>query len=158
MNLIIWYDGGYLNAKSELHNILAKMGDQKAQMDLLGPGMISVTTNLKPLRIIEQLQEISVNDPEDIKYIIRAMPVDEFCEIGEFNAVLREDIKGLIGSDLYSIEVGVVKGSEGDLKARAQSVIGGRIDENHPQKTLRLTVIENHIAVSLLTPKKEFKR
>ena len=139
MNIIVFYDGGYMNGKSEIHNALVKAGDQKAEMELLAPGIIGVETEANSREVISNLQEAVMANPDSLSYTLKWVPVDYWCNADEVEKVIKEDIKPVVGDVLYRVEVYVHEGGKkpAPLKKAIQESIKGRLNDDYPQKIVR---------------------
>jgi len=152
MNIIVFYQGGYMDAKSELKDLLRKMGDDKANVEILVPGVVGVETELNPRRFTEELRDMQAGDPESVRCIAKAVPIDDWCAVEEVGKVVKEDFKSVIADALYRVDVQVHRGDANadEITKVVQEVINGRIDVDHPQKIIRVDVFDKQASVSLL--------
>ncbi len=162
-NLLVSYDpkGGYMSGKGEIHNILTKLGDQKAEQELLVPGIIGVKTKLVARDVVEEVREMYVGDPNALNFAIKWVPVDYWCDatIDSIKAVVKEEIKDMITStDHYAIEI--VKHRSAlqpeKITEAISPMLRGKMNIEHPQKILRIELFDNKAAVTLLQPKNIF--
>jgi len=163
-NLIASYSssGGYLAGKNEIHAILTKLGDQKSGQELLVPGIIGISTVLKSRDVIEELRELAASDPDSIKFTLKWVPADYWCDatLDAIKTTFKEEIKDLIlADDQYVIEILPHRTSlktEQILDA-IKPWLRGKISE-HPQKILRIELFDKRATVTLLKPKDIFSR
>lgn len=160
MKLIAEYEGGYLNAKAEIENIIRMKGDDKPSVEILVPGVIGVKTELNPRRVVEELRETQVTEPDKIKFLKRVAPVDEWCALGEVVSTVRDDFKSVIADALFRVDVVVHRGdaNAGELAGQITGVLAGRYEENRPQKVVRVDVFDKQAAVSLVKELDVFSR
>ncbi len=164
-NLIVSYSssGGYMSGKSEIQNLLTKLGDQKAEQELLAPGIIGVATVLKSRDVIEELRELSASDPESIKFTTKWIPADFWCEatVESIKNTIKEEIKDLIlADDQYMLEILPHRTSlkpESIIEA-LRPWIRGKINIERPQKIVRIELFDNKASITLLKPKDLFFR
>jgi len=134
--LSVSYDStaGYLSAKNEIVQLLRALGDQKAEIELLMPGMVLVKTSLVARKVTEELRERYVNDPESIKATLSWIPVDFVCSptLSDIKSTIREELKFMITpSDTYRI--GVIcttkKVNEKEIIQAIQGTLSGKENE-----------------------------
>jgi len=164
-NLIISYSSsaGYMSGKSEIQDLLTTLGDQKANQELLAPGIIGVATVLKSRDVIEELREFAANDPESIKCTTKWVPADFWCDanVEAIKSLVKEEIKDLIlPEDQYMLEILPHRTS-----LKPESIIDalrpwlkGKISVERPQKILRIELFDNKASITLLKPKDIFVR
>lgn len=162
MNLIVHYgSAGYMNAKSEIHAILTKLGDQKEEQELLAPGVIGVTTKLDARKVVVEVKDQYVFDPESIKATSEWEPADNWCDatIDAITKTIREDIREFMTSeDLYTIDVDEhnSKLEKAEVAKAAASFMRGRLDYERPNKTLIIELFETKACVTLALKKDVF--
>jgi tRNA(Ser,Leu) C12 N-acetylase TAN1 len=162
-NLLVSYDpkAGYMTGRNEVQRILAKFGDQKAQMELLVPGIIGVSTSLKNRDVIEEVKEMFAGDPLSIESTLKWVPCDFWCEgtIEGIKSAVKEEIKDLITSDdQYAIDVAKHR-SELHTKEVIEAVaplIRGKVNLDYPQKIIRIELFDKKATITLLTSKDIF--
>ncbi len=149
-----------MDAKGELYNILSKLGDQKADTELLGPGTIAVTTVLNSRRVIESVQDNFVGDPDSVRFVKKMIPVDFFIDLSELKSTVREDIRPVIQDNLYRVDVFVHRGNADNNLIRNEVVelIRGRVNEDHPQLIVRVDIFESKAVIGLLKGSDIFSR
>lgn len=134
--LSVSYDStaGYLSAKNEIVQLLRALGDQKAEIELLMPGMVLVKTSLVARKVTEELRERYVNDPESIKATLSWIPVDFVCSptLSDIKSTIREELKFMITpSDTYRIEIicTTKKVNEKEIIQAIQGTLSGKENE-----------------------------
>lgn len=162
-NLIVSYSSsaGYMSGKSEIQNLLTKLGDQKANQELLAPGIIGVATVLKARDVVEELREFAASDPESIKCTTKWVPADYWCDanVETIKSLVKEEIKDLIlPEDQYLLEIlphrTVLKSEQ--IIGSIKPWLKGKINIDRPQKILRIELFDNKASITLLKPKDIF--
>jgi len=68
-------------ASSELFELLNQIGDEYPDIIKTGIlGLLVANTNLEPLKVIEEVRRIVIEDPLRIRYILRIIPIDAVVE------------------------------------------------------------------------------
>ena len=162
-NLLVYYDpdAGYMSGKGEVHAILTDLGDQKAEQELVVPGVIGVSTVLKARSVVEEARELFLAEPLSFTCTIKWVPVDFWCNatIDEIKAVVKEEIKDMIVSDdLYSIEIVKHRSElhEEQIIEAVTPMLRGKVSLDHPQKILRIELCDTKASVTLLRPENVF--
>lgn len=151
MNLIVEYEGGYLNGKSEIESVIRKLGDDKVEIEILVPGVLGIKTELTARRVTEELRELMMGE-SGFKFIKKAIPIDEWVAVEEVPKLVEEDFKSVIADALYRVDVVVRKGDvdANALVEKVKKVVNGRYEENRPQKIIRVEVFDKQAGVSLI--------
>lgn len=150
-NIIVKYgNAGYLAAKAEIHAVLVKLGDQKAEQELLQPGAIGVKTKIDARKCIEDARELYLGDPDSFKATKQWIPADYWCEptLEAIKKTLREEIKEFVTPlDHYCISFAKNKSSLSDEEVIGMIVpqLAGKIDADHPQKTLFVEIYDKAV-------------
>ena len=159
-NLLVSYasNAGYMSGKSEIHNILTKLGDQKSEQELLVPGIIGVKTKLAAREVVEEVSEMLATDPDSVKFTIKWVPADFWCaaSIDAVKQIVKEDIKDSFSSnDVYNLEIINHRSSlnADDLMNAVKPLLKGRLDADFPQKILRIELFDKRASITLLKPK-----
>ena len=164
MNLIVHYgSAGYLNAKSEIHSILTKLGDQKEEQELLAPGVIGVATKLDPRKVIVEVKDQYASDPESIRSTHEWEPADNWCDpsVDAITKTIREDIREFMTpNDLYVIEIDEhnSKLAKADVVKAVTLYLRGKLDYDRPNKTLVIELFDTKACVTLALKKDVFLR
>lgn len=146
-----------MNARNEIQNLVTKLGDQKASIEILVPGWIGVKTEVDARKIVEELRELFLADPQGIKTLKEIVPHDNWCEasIQKIKQTVNIEATDLFADeDIYKIDVHVKKSdlSPEEIKETVSPMLKGREDENHPQKILRIDVFGQWAAITVLRP------
>lgn len=162
--LCVSYDSnaGYFAAKNEIVQILRAAGDQKAEAELLAPGLLLVKTTIISRKVTEELHERYVNDPESIKATLQWIPVDFLCapNLADIKSTVREELNFLIiPKDTYKLTIQSVnpKISEKEIRSAALGILRGKEDET-AQHEIRIEVYNEQAFVSYLRNKDIFTR
>ena len=158
-NLLVSYDSksGYMSGKSEIHNILTKLGDQKAEMELLVPGIISVKTTLDAREVVEEVREMFAGDPNSLSCTLKWVPVDYWCDAtpDQIKATVKEEIKDLfVPDDQYVVDVLAHRSAltSEQIISAIVPLLKGKVNLDHPQKVIRIELFDKRACVSLLKP------
>lgn len=162
-NLIVSYDpnGGYMSGKSEIHNILTKLGDQKSEQELLVPGIIGVKTKLAARDVVEEVREMYAGDPNSLSFTLKWVPADYWCDatLDSIKAMVKEEIKDMfMADDVYAVAV-VRHRSELSKEQIIEAVapmLKGKVNLDFPQKVLRIELFDKRASITLLKPKDVF--
>lgn len=155
-NLIVTYGtAGYLAAKNEVHNCLTGLGDQKSEQELLVPGVLGVKTKLAARKVLEELKDLHVQDPQNMTVTNSWFPADFWCEtnIDAIRNVVKEEIKDMMtASDRYDLQVINRKGSlsRDELVAELKPLLKGTMTEEFPNKLVRIEVFDKLTCVTLV--------
>jgi len=155
-NIIVKYgNAGYLAAKGEIHSVLTKLGDQKAEQELLQPGVIGVKTKIDSRKCIEDARELYLGDPDSFKATKQWIPADYWCEptIDAIRKTVREELRELVtAQDKYVISFAKNKSalSEEELLNIIVPFLSGKIDVDYPQKTLFIEIYEKAVVTLTL--------
>ena len=163
-NLLVSYnpDAGYMNGKAEIQDTLTKLGDQKAEMELIVPGIIGVTTELTARVVVEEVREMFLGDPTHFKSTSTWSAVDYWCpaNIDDIVKVVKQEIRDVIAdNDQFAITV-ITHRSEVDEKKVVEAVlplIRGKENVDHPQKIVRIELFDEAATVSLIAPSDVFE-
>lgn len=155
-NLIVYYaaHGGYLSSKIEVHNLLTKFGDQKADIELLCPGVMAVKTSLDARKVVDNLSDLYVKEPSALNYTVKWIPVDYWCSPAEIVSTVKDEYRTMFApTDQFSVKI-VSRGklNEQELLSSLKPFLRGSINDEHPQKILRIEVFDKLVAVALLRP------
>lgn len=68
-------------ASSELFALLNQIGDEAPDVIKTGIlGLLIAKTNLQPIKVIEELRKIVIEDPLRIRFLLRLIPIDTVVE------------------------------------------------------------------------------
>ncbi len=157
INVIVKYrsSAGFMTAKAEIQDILTRQGDQKAEMELLAPGVIGVASKLKNRDIVENTREAYVEDPDSLKATTEWIPVDAWCAVDRILPFAREELQAsFFDNDRVLVEVIVHRGSAKaeEIKKSLLSLVKGVIYDVNPSKVLRVDIADNNAGVTLMKP------
>jgi len=162
--LCVSYDSnaGYFAAKNEIVQLLRAMGDQKAEVELLAPGLLLVKTNNVSRKVTEELHERYVNDPESIKATFQWIPADFLCapSLTDIKSTVREELNFLIiPTDTYRLSVVSVNQNvnEKELRKTVLGILRGKESET-AQHEVRIEVYNENAFVCYLRNKDIFTR
>jgi len=160
INIVIYYssDAGFMTAKQEIHNILTKLGDQKEETELVVPGVIGLKTKLDARKVIDELNELYVNDPNSVTATVKWIPVDYWCNADNKSIldVFKDEFKTMFSeTDHYNIEI---TNEKPGLLDTLKPWIKGTINKEKPQKILKIELFGENAYISLLRPHNIFSK
>lgn len=147
-------------AQDEILELLDLFGDQEAEAEITEvKGLLIAKTVLDPLEVIEQLKGLVAEEPWQVRYILRVIPV-EIVVPSELEEI-RQAAKGLarkIGMDSFRITV-EKRHSPLDsidvIKAIA-SEIDSKVDLENPAWIVLVEIVGGQSGVSVLRPDQVF--
>src|SRR3989344_9619385 len=153
--LIVKYgSAGYFSAKKEVHNVIAKLGDQKDDEELFAPGFITVITKCDGRKVVEEARELFMSNPDGFSCTSEWIPVTVWCSTDEIVKTIKEDIAQLItAEEEYSIEIIKHQNqiTDEEIINKIVPLLKGKPGYN-PYKTIRIQIAEKKVAISLLKP------
>jgi len=150
-----------MNGKAEIQDTLTKLGDQKAEMELIVPGIIGVTTELTARVVVDEVREMFLTDPMHFKATSTWAVVDYWCpaNVDDIAKVVRQEIQEVVTeNDRFAVHV-ITHRSELDEKKVVEAVlplIRGKENVDHPQKIVRIELFDEAATVSLIAPSNVF--
>ncbi len=160
-NLIIKYSQkyGYIAGRAEIHNLLARLGDQKEEQELIIPGIIGVKTSLNPRRVVEEITEIHLAEPNSLNATIAWVPADYWCEasVESIQSTIKEEV-AMLPDDQYTVEIILNnnKLEKEKLEDALKKVIKAKYSPV-PKKIIRIEIFDKQAAITVLKPREEFK-
>jgi len=150
MNILVRYEDGYMNAKAELNHILRSLGDSKANIEILCPGMLGIETEIDGRKFAQELQDIAATNPETLKHVKAASPVDDWCATAELLATIKQEIKPRIDESLYRVDITVHQGeADADtLKQEIYEACKGRVEEDHPERIIKVDIFDKQASAA----------
>jgi tRNA(Ser,Leu) C12 N-acetylase TAN1 len=149
-------------AKGELRQQLNSLGDSSPGIErTIARGILGVRTFLDPRKVVAKLNERATENPNAISYVLKLRPVDLWT------APTIADLKVAVSSLKEQIKPGETWGMEVELRRFTilhkleiieplAELIDEKVDLKSPDKTLRIEILGNAAAVSLLKPEDVF--
>ena len=149
------------DACSEIWFLIGEMGDREVKVDKTGiTGLIAAKTMLNPFMIIEKLRAILKERPQDIRYTLRAIPVEKvvrtnLSEIKEAVAELADKI-GPNETFRVTVEKRFTSIKTRDMIEAAAADIQNKVDLAKPDKIIMIEVVGGFTGVSIVKPEDIF--
>jgi tRNA acetyltransferase TAN1 len=150
--------GGLPKARSELRGQLTTLGDPSSIIEsTIAKGILGVRTTVEPRTVVAKLNELVAENLDSINYVLKLRPVDLWT------AARLEDLKIAVSSLRKQIGPGERWGMEVELRRFTAlhkmeiieplaELIDEKVDLRNPQKTVRIEILSNAAAVSVLKP------
>jgi tRNA(Ser,Leu) C12 N-acetylase TAN1 len=154
--------GSWRKAKAELGRQLKSLGDSSPVIErTIARGVLGVRTSLDPRNVVARLNELVVENPNAINYILKLRPVDLWT------APTIADLKVAVSSLKGQIRPGETWGMEVELRRFTSlgkmqiiqplaELIDEKVDLRNPHKTVWIEILGNAAAVSVLKPEDLF--
>lgn len=164
MDLLVSYSWRHFGpAKNEIIRLLHQFGDANPQVERTSVwGIAIVHTSLDTRQVIGLCKQRLDNDPGDIQWAVKWLPVDYWCDTGldSIKQVIDQNIKNQL-SPVTSWAMTVKKRRWQvyhtiDIVKYLTEDMDGKVNLNNPDKIIWVDVIGKKTAVSLLTPEDIF--
>jgi len=135
---------------------LSSLGDSSPVVErTIARGILGVRTSLDPRRVVAMLNQLVAENPNAINYVLKLRPVDLWT------TPTLEDLKFAISSLKGQISVGERWGMEVELRRFTAlhkmeiieplaELIDEKVDLRNPDKIVRIEILGNAAAVSVL--------
>lgn len=148
--------GRFGRAKREILTVLRRLGDDQAQVRRSGvDGIALVHTALDGREVVRQCRELQ-NKNFAFEFAIKWVPVDYWCEsdLGAIRTLLEAKVRDQIGArETWGMQVAKRRWEQYhtvDIIANLAPAIAGKVDLRHPDKLVRIDMIGQQTAVSVL--------
>jgi len=150
--------GGMPKAKSELRRQLTLLGDSSPVIEAtIARGILGVRTTLDPRRVVAKFNELISENPNIINHVLKLRPVDLWTSSN------LEDLKVAVSRLKEQIRLGERWSMEVELRRFTAlhkmeiieplaELIDEKVDLRNPEKTVRIEILGNTAAVSVLKP------
>jgi tRNA acetyltransferase TAN1 len=164
MDLLVSYPRGcYGPARHEIERILRGFGDAEARVEKSGvPGIAVVHTALAGREAIRRCAELLRADPAVFRFAIKWVPVDWWCEkdLDAMKRLIARDVAPQIGeAETWGLHVerrGWPQHHTAEIVERLAEAIDRKVNLKSPDKLVRVDVLRERVAVSLLRPGEVF--
>lgn len=149
-------------AQNEVRRLLVSLGDSSPKVErTIARGIIGVRTSLDARNIVGTLTELVAQDPAAVSQILKLRPVDlwvssELVAMKEAVLRLRQSIKR---GEKWRMEVEkrrFTKLHTAEIVGPLADLIDEKVDLENPDKILRIEILGNSAAVSVLKPEETF--
>ena len=149
-------------AKGELRRRLKSLGDPSPVIErTLARGILGVRTSLDPRKVIAEFNERVIENPNDINYVLKLRPVDLWTAstIADLEVAV-SSLKGqIMPEEKWGMEVEFRRFTTHDKMEIIEplaELIDKKVDLRHPDKIVRIEILGNSAAVSVLKPEDIF--
>lgn len=159
MDLLVSYQWGrFGRAKREIRETLARFGDEHAQVERTSvSGIALVHTALDARDVVRRCREL-FRQRFAFEYAIKWVPVDYWCDthVEAIRKLLEDNVRDQIGAnETWGMKVKKRRWQRyhtRDIVLQLAQTIDRKVDLDHPDKLVRLDVVGNQTALSVLRP------
>ena len=154
--------GSLAKAKAELSGRLRSLGDSSPVIErTITRGILGVRTSLDPRKVVADFNEQAVENPNVINYVLKLRPVDLWTTPTIANLKLAiSSLKGQIRpGERWGMEVELRRFTtlhKLEIIEPLAELIDEKVDLRNPDKTVRIEILGNAAAVSVLKPEDVF--
>jgi 2-dehydropantoate 2-reductase len=159
-NLLVSYARGhYGRARREIARLLRRFGDARSAVGESGaPGLCAVHTSIDSRQVVARLAELARSEPQAFAFTMKWVPVDWWCaqDLEAIARLVAERVAPRIGTqETWAMQVekrGWAQHRTADIVQRLAEAIERRVNLSSPDKRVRIDVVGNAVALSLLGP------
>ncbi|HKZ93727.1 MAG TPA: THUMP domain-containing protein [Candidatus Bathyarchaeia archaeon] len=149
------------DACSEIWYLIGEMGDREVKVDKTGiTGLIAAKTVLNPFTVIEKLRTVLKERPSDLRYILRAIPVEKVVHtnLAKIKQAVTElaDRISLKETFRVTVEKRFTSIQTRDLIEAAAANIKRKVNLAKPNKIILIEVVGGFTGVSIVKPEDIF--
>jgi tRNA acetyltransferase TAN1 len=150
------------DAQDELINIFEILGDQESESQTTSiSGILVGYTKLDPFKIVNSLRKLVKNEPWQIRYILRLLPIElvVYTESKSIKDASKKLASKIPRSDTFRITVERrhTSMSSYDIIATIANEIHNKVDLENPDWILLVEVIGRQTGISLIKPYQIFR-
>ena len=141
--------------KNEIVKILSEIGDQEPEVLNVGMrGILMVTTNIEPSKIISLVKDKVVEEPWLIRYCLRMIPIQSITET-QMNKITENVIKlkdVIQQNDSYriTIEKRNTKMSSTEIITEIAKILPNKVSLNQPDWVILIEILGDKTGISIL--------
>ena len=163
MDILVSYEcGRFGRSKREVREALRRCGDEQSQIERTSVnGIAVVRTTLDGREVVRRCRELC-HESFAFRFAIKWVPVDYWCEtdLEAIRKLLEAEVRGRIAEDeTWGMKVerrGWQQHHTQDIIVYLARAIDRKVDLNHPDKLVRIDVLGNQTAISVLRPSDMF--
>jgi len=149
-------------AKREIADVLKQLGDEHPIIKpTLARGIIGVKTSLDAREVIQGLQKLFIKDPLAFQYTLKWVPTDSWT-YSDMDS-MKEAVMN-VGGKIHEGEKWrmtvekrrYTRYHKIEIIRELAELIQEKVDLKNPDKTVRIDIIGNYAAVSVLSPNEIF--
>lgn len=144
-------------ASSELFALLNQIGDEAPDVIKTGIlGLLVAKTNLEPIKVVEEIRRIVIEDPLRIRYILRIIPIDAVVETKIDNIVeaVSKFVKRIDKEKSFRITVEKRRTnlSSSEIIHAVANIIDRPVNLERPDWIVLIEIIGKFTGVSVIKP------
>lgn len=142
------------NAKGEIFHLLDMLGDSKSKSESVMSGLIVVNTSLDVFDLIDQLRELVIDEPWEIHYILRLLPIEIVIptRLEQLSIEISKLCTKMKQKDTYRITVEKRQNnlSSREIISAIAKEIKNKVDLQNPDWTILVETIGQYTGISIL--------
>lgn len=142
------------NAKGEIFHLLDRLGDSKSKSESVMSGLIVVNTSLDVFDLIDQLRELVIDEPWEIHYILRLLPIEIVIptRLEQLSIEISKLCTKMKQKDTYRITVEKRQNnlSSREIISAIAKEIKNKVDLQNPDWTILVETIGQYTGISIL--------
>jgi tRNA acetyltransferase TAN1 len=152
---------GEENAQEELLHLLEILGDQEPESQITDiNGILVAYTNLALLRVVDSLRQLVKNEPWQIRYVLRLLPIESVIhtnleDIGNAARKLTQKI-GIQDTFRITVERRHTHLGSADIIAKVGKQINNTVNLKNPDWIVLVEIIGALTGISILRPNQIF--
>lgn len=145
------------DACAESYYFFSFIGDEDAKCRKSKfPGLLYVTSSLKPLEGIKKLREIALDDPNSFRFILKIQPIQKIVNtnITEMVDWVKNNKDNISKSETFKIliEKRSTDLSREELISTLAELIDNKVDLDNPDKILMVQILGDYTGLSIIEP------
>jgi len=164
MDLLVSFPRRYFGpARREIVRILERLGDAAPGVEKSGvPGICLAHTGLDNRDVVARCAELQRREPQAFRFAMKWVPVDYWCvkDLDAIRQLVAEQVLPRIGvEETWAMQVekrGWSAYHKADIIARLAEAIDRKVRLKAPDKLVRIDILANVAAVSVLRPGETF--
>lgn len=152
----------FRDAKKEINEILKKLGDEEPIIEgTIARGIIGVKTTLDARDVVKKVKEMHEKREHSLEFAIKWVPIDLWVssEIDDWKAGIEKLKHKINPDDKWAMVVEkrrYDKMHSDEIIKELAELIENKVDLDNPDKIVRLDIMGNHTAISILKPDEVF--
>jgi tRNA acetyltransferase TAN1 len=163
-NLLVTYDRGNRSpAHYEVKQVLKRVGEENPRfLHSRVRGLFSIFIQMDPKEVTKKLDTLCREDPSQFWYTYHWVPVEKWCPstIKEMSVIVKQFAERILPEERWKISLNkrfYKKYHTQELVEHlAEHVDRPNVDLENPDKTIRIEILGDEAALSLLEPREHF--
>jgi tRNA acetyltransferase TAN1 len=141
--------------RQELRDVLERIGDSEPTIDITNmSGILTVETKLDPIKVVNKIREMLIDEPWCIRYCLRIIPTQKITETKIES--IADEVLNLIGSiaadETYRILIekrnsGI---SSQEIITRVAKKIKNKVSLESPDKIILIEILGNKTGIAVV--------